>query len=75
VARIAVTLLAGLIAVVLLLPLWYGLDSDPPQCFSMFDYRVSCGTGLAFAAGAAVVGVVGIALADEPPQLMTASRI
>lgn len=61
VAKIAVTFLAGLIAVVLLLP-WYGLDSDPPQCFSMFDYRVPCGAGLAFATGAAVVGVVGIAL-------------
>lgn len=61
VAKIAVTFLAGLIAVVLLLP-WYGLDSDPPQCFTMFDYRVPCGAGLAFAAGAAVAGVVGIAL-------------
>ena len=60
-AKVAVTFLAGLIAVVLVLP-WYGLDSDPPQCFSMFDYRVPCGAGLAFAAGAAVAGVVGLAL-------------
>jgi hypothetical protein len=60
VAKIAVTFVAG-VAVMLLLP-WYGLDSDPPQCFSMFDYRVPCGAGLAFAAGAAVAGVVGFAL-------------
>ena len=60
VTKVAISLVAGLITVVLLLP-WSGNDSDPPQCFSMFDYSVPCGAGLAFGFGVAVGGVAGIA--------------
>ena len=60
IAKIGSTFLAGLPVVILLLP-WYGLDSDPPQCLSMFGYRVPCGAGLAFAAGAATAGVISLA--------------
>lgn len=57
--KLGIALLAGLLTIALLLP-WSGVDTDPPECFSMFDYTVPCGSGLAFAAGAAVVGLVGL---------------
>ena len=60
-AKLAISLVAGLIVIVALLP-WHGVDTDPPQCFSMFDYRVPCGSGLAFAAGSAAAGAVGLTL-------------
>ncbi len=61
VTRIAVSLFAGLVVIVALLP-WHGVDTDPPVCWSMFDYVVPCGSGLALAAGAATAGVVGLAV-------------
>ncbi len=54
-------LLAGFVVVAALLP-WYGVDSDPPVCWSMFDYVVPCGSGLALAAGATATGVVAVTL-------------
>lgn len=58
-AKVGVALIAGLVAVLVLLP-WSGIDTDPPECFSMFDYTVPCGSGLAFAAGAAVAAIVAL---------------
>lgn len=60
-AMVAVAFLAGLVALMLLFP-YHGHDTDPPRCFSMFDYVVPCGAGLSFATGAATVGVIGTAL-------------
>lgn len=60
-AKLAAALLAGLVVIAALLP-WHGVDSDPPVCWSMFDYVVPCGSGLAFAAGAATAGLVALAL-------------
>jgi hypothetical protein len=64
--KLIIALLAGLVVIAALLP-WYGVDSDPPVCWSMFDYVVPCGSELALAAGAATAGVVGLAqwLADR----------
>jgi hypothetical protein len=59
--KLVAALLAGLVVVAALLP-WYGVDSDPPVCWSMFDYVVPCGSGLALAAGAATTGVVAVTL-------------
>jgi hypothetical protein len=56
--KLTIALLAGLVVIAALLP-WHGVDSDPPVCWSMFDYVVPCGSGLALAAGAATAGVVG----------------
>ncbi len=41
---------AGFVVVLLLFPA-YGIDTDPPQCFSTFDYSVPCGVGLSFSLG------------------------
>jgi drug/metabolite transporter (DMT)-like permease len=53
----------GLIALVLLLPS-RGVDSDPPECYSYFDYVVPCGLGSEqlHGAGFAVAGAVAAAL-------------
>ena len=69
-ATVIVVLLAGLIALVLLVPAAV-LHSNPPRCLSTFGYRVPCGqlTVLAFrlaewslAASAATAGAVSFAL-------------
>ncbi|CAN5746459.1 hypothetical protein BH23ACT4_BH23ACT4_05970 [soil metagenome] len=59
--RLIIAFPAGLVVFAALLP-WHGVDSDPPVCWSMFDYVVPCGSGLALAAGAATAGIVGLAL-------------
>ena len=61
VVRIAVSLLAGLVVLVLLFPA-SGIVPIPPVCFSVFGYSVPCGGGLAVAAGAATAAGVGLAL-------------
>ena len=55
--RVGAAMAAGVVVLLLLLPA-YGIDTDPPQCFSTFDYSVPCGAGLAFGA-AAVAGAGG----------------
>ncbi len=57
----AVPLVAGLVVLVLLAPA-SGVDTQLPQCWSVFGYGVPCGAGLSLAAGAATAGVVGLAL-------------
>lgn len=59
--RIAVSILAGLVVMVLLAPA-SGVDTLPPQCWSVLGYGVPCGSWLSLAAGAATAGVVGLAL-------------
>ena len=54
--RVVAAMTVGVVVLVLLFPA-YGIDTDPPQCFSTFDYSVPCGAGLAF--GVAAVAVVG----------------
>lgn len=71
--------LGALLVLVLLIPSG-GSDTDPPECFSVFDYVVPCGfgpeqsQGAGFAAGGAVVAalLVGAGSAagrrDRPPD-------
>jgi hypothetical protein len=58
---IVVGLLAGVVVLVLLFP-GSGIDRQPPECYSMFGYVVPCDAWVAWAAGAATAGVVGLAL-------------
>ena len=58
---IVVALLAGLAVVLLLFP-GSGIDRQPPECYSVFGYVVPCDAWVAWAAGAATAGVVGLAL-------------
>jgi hypothetical protein len=46
----------GILVVFLLLPA-SGIDTNPPVCYSTFDYTVPCGSGLAFGA-ALIVGLI-----------------
>jgi hypothetical protein len=55
------SLLAGLVALVLLFP-GSGVMPQPPQCYSVFGYGVPCENGVAVAAGAATAGIVGLFL-------------
>ncbi len=58
---IVIALLAGLAVVVLLFPA-SGIEPIPPVCFSMFGYVVPCAAWVAWVAGAAAGGLVGLAL-------------
>ena len=58
---IVVALLAGLVVLVLLFP-GSGIARQPMECYSMFGYVVPCDAWVAWAAGAATAGVVGLAL-------------
>jgi hypothetical protein len=61
--KVAIALLAGLVVLVLLFPWGGGQPSDPPTCFGMFGWwTVPCEGWAAPVAGAATVGVVGLAL-------------
>lgn len=59
VAIAVLTVLAGLVVLVLLFPA-SGVDTQPPECYSVFGYSVPCGDGVAVAAGAAVAAVIGV---------------
>lgn len=61
VAAVAIALLAGVVVLVLLFP-FSGVDTNPPQCLSLFGYSVPCGTGLSLAVGVATAGMVGLSL-------------
>lgn len=58
---LAIVVLAGLIVLVLLFPA-SGVDTLPPECYSVFGYAVPCGNGIAVAAGAAVAAMIGLLL-------------
>jgi len=60
-ARFAIGAALGLLVVMLLFPV-AGVDSLPPRCWSIFRYDVPCHRGVAVAAGAAMVGMVGLTL-------------
>ena len=61
-AKIAIALLVGLVAFVLLFPASASTDV-PPECYSLFAYYdVPCNAGVASVAGAATAGLVGLAL-------------
>lgn len=60
-AKVAVAVLAGLVVLVLLFPA-SGVDTLPPECYSVFGYTVPCGGGLAVAAGTATAAVIGVVL-------------
>jgi len=53
----AIAFLAGLLAFVLLFPA-SGVDTLPPQCYSVLGSSVPCGPGVALLAGAAIAGLV-----------------
>jgi hypothetical protein len=72
-AKLIIALLAGLVVIAALLPT-HGVDSDPPVCWSMFDYVVPCGSWMALAAGAAAAALVGIVLWHGRPSETTAVR-
>ncbi len=58
---IVIALLVGLVVLLLLFPA-SGVDSDPPVCRSMFFYVVPCDAWVAWAAGAATAGLIGLAM-------------
>jgi hypothetical protein len=60
-AKLAIVVLAGLIVLVLLLPV-SGVDTLPPECYSVFGYTVPCGSGISVAAGAAAAAIIGLLL-------------
>lgn len=47
-AKLAIAVAVGLVALVLLFPA-SGVDTLPPECFSVASYSVPCGGGVAFA--------------------------
>ena len=57
--RLIGSLVAAAAVLVLLVPV-RGVDTDPPQCWSVFDYRVPCSPWLSVVAavGAAVLAFV-----------------
>lgn len=55
--RIATSLAAALLTLFVIHPAG-GIDTDPPQCYSTFDYSVPCGSGLGFGVAAVVAIVV-----------------
>lgn len=59
--KIGIPIIAGFVVVVLLIPA-SGVDSDIARCQSVLGYDVPCGVWLSLAAGAAISGVVGLAL-------------
>ena len=54
-------LTTGLAAVLFLFPA-SGLDRQPPECDSMFGYVMPCEASVAWVAGLATAGLVGLAL-------------
>ena len=58
-AKVAIAMLAGLVVLVLLFPA-SGVDTQPPECYSVFGYTVPCGGGVAVAAGTATAAVIGL---------------
>lgn len=54
-------LIAGLAVLLLLFPA-SGIDTQPPECYSMPGYVVPCGAWVAWAGAAAVAGLVALAL-------------
>lgn len=60
-AKVAIAVVAGLVALVLLFP-GSGIARIPPECYSVFGYNVPCEAGWALVAGAATAGVVGLVL-------------
>ncbi len=61
VAKVALALLAGLVVLVLLFAA-SGVDTFPPECYSVFGYVVPCDQAWAVAAGAAAAAIVGLAV-------------
>jgi hypothetical protein len=58
VAKVTVALLVGLVVIVLLAPA-SGVDTLPPECYSVLGYTVPCDARWAFAAGALAAGAIG----------------
>jgi len=58
---VAIALVAGFAVLLLLFPA-SGIEPQPPVCYSMFGYVVPCDAWVAWAAGAATAGLVGLAL-------------
>lgn len=59
--NVAIALLAGVVALVLLFPA-SGIDPIPPECYSAFGYVVPCADGLAVVAAIAATVVIGAVL-------------
>lgn len=60
-AKVGIAVLAGLVVLVLLFPA-SGVDTLPPECYSVFGYTVPCGGGVAVAAGTATGAAIGVLL-------------
>lgn len=71
--RVWVPVLAGAVVMILLFP-YYGIDTDPPECYAVFDYVVPCTDWFAPVGALAAAGLVGLGIAvgarwsgrDEP---------
>lgn len=64
--KLAVALLAGFIVLLLLFP-GSGVDTQPPECYSILGYTVPCEVWVAWAAAALVAGLVGLYLWRRTP--------
>lgn len=64
--KIVVAVLAGFIVLLLLFPA-SGVDTQPPVCYSIFNYTVPCEAWVAWAAAALTAGIVGIWLWRRTP--------
>ncbi len=60
-STIVIALVAGFVALLLLFPA-SGVDTLPPECYSMFGYVVPCDAWVAWVAGAGVAGLAGLGL-------------
>ena len=60
VARLVVALAAGFVILLLLFP-YSGIDTDPPECYSVFGYVVPCDGWVAPAAAAGAALLVWLA--------------
>ncbi len=57
--HVAIALLGGIVVLVLHFPA-SGIDTQPPECSSVFGYTVPCEAGWSVAAGVAAAAVIGM---------------
>ncbi len=60
-STLVIALVAGFVALLLLFPA-SGVDTLPPECYSMFGYVVPCDAWVAWATAAAMAGMAGLAM-------------
>jgi len=56
-----IAIVVGVVVFFLVTP-WYGVDTNPPKCWSMFDYEVPCNRWISVAAGLCAAAVASVVL-------------